>query len=107
MRKETLVKWTALLLVVLITSCKSHDSTQDGEENTVIVQLHDNNAIAELENDFSEYNLKNKKVLSRPMQIFLFTFNSKKIESADLVELLKESNFVKDAQLNRNVTQRN
>ncbi|MDC8004070.1 hypothetical protein POV27_08395 [Aureisphaera galaxeae] len=107
MKKETLFTWTVLLLITVAISCKSKDAAQDSEKNTVIVQLHDSESVVQLEESHTEYSLKKEKVLSRPMHIFLFRFNSEKIQNTELVELLKKSDLVKEAQLNRNVTLRN
>ncbi|MBX2826912.1 MAG: hypothetical protein KTR22_02040 [Flavobacteriaceae bacterium] len=107
MKKSTIYSWTVLLVMAVFISCKSNDSVQNSEKNTVIVQLHDSDAVGSLEEQHETYNLKKEKVLSRPMQIFLFTFDSEKIKNTELVELLKQSDLVKEAQLNRNVTLRN
>lgn len=107
MKKEHLLKWFLLLFVIIAFSCKSHDNAKDNEVYTVIVQMHDSSATAQLEQDHAPYDLKKEKVISRPMQIFLFSFNSGKISNTELVQLLKQSNLVKEAQLNRNVTLRN
>ncbi len=107
MKKESIFKWTVLLLITIVVSCKSKDTKQDSEKNTVIVQVYNSEAVTQLEKGYVQYNLKKEKVLSRPMQIFLFTFNSEKILNTELVELLKKSDLVKEAQLNRNVISRN
>ena len=107
MKKNTLLVWVALLLITLVFSCKSKDSLQENERNTLIVQMHDSQATTKLVKDYSQYDLQEKKVLSRPMNIFLFTFNSEKIQNSELLELIKKSDLVKEAQLNKNVTLRN
>lgn len=93
--------------IVLAISCKSKHEKFADENVTILVQLHDAESIADLESDFSEYALKMEKVVSRPTQIYLFTFNSKKIKDTELISLLKTSDLVKEAQQNRNVQLRN
>ncbi len=107
MKKNSLLGWVALLLITLVFACKSKEPLQENESNTLIVQMHDSQATVQLEKDYTQYDLQEKKVLSRPMNIFLFTFNSEKIQNTELLELIKKSDLVKEAQLNKNVTLRN
>lgn len=105
-----LFKFLRILLIILfITSLNSCKSKETGVSisNDVLVQLYDDQSIMALEKEFSEYSLKNKKVVSRPMHIFLFEYNENKISDTTLIHLLKTSNLVKEAQQNRDVTLRN
>ncbi len=93
-------------LVLLVTSCKTHD-TPIQEKNSIIIQLTDNAPIDTLETIFKKYDLKKQKLVSRPLHIYLYTFNPKKIENQALIIRLKKLPFVKEAQKNRTVKNRN
>jgi len=88
-------------------SCKSKSSTQVEEVTTVLVQVYDDTSIALLEQNFGKYTLLKEKVVSRPMHIYLFTYDSKKIIEEELIKQLKTSDLVKEAQSNKNVQLRN
>ena len=97
----------SILLVYTLSSCKSKSETLEGNDQTVLVQLHDLNTVDSLEDAFGQYQLKQDRLISRPMQIILFSFNSEKIQDTTLIRLLKTSELVKEAQQNRDVKLRN
>lgn len=106
--KKIFIGITLVILCVVVTSCKGTSTeVKSEEETTVIVQLKEEGTESALENEFATYGLEKKKVLSRPLFIFLFTFDTQKTTNTELVELLKKSPLVKEAQLNRNVELRN
>lgn len=93
---------------IYFSSCKNKNAVLIAQEdNSVIVKIKENTSTDSLEINFKFYDLKKEKILSKPLNIYLFTFNNKKIINKDLVILLKKSRLVEEAQLNRNVEQRN
>jgi hypothetical protein len=108
-----LIKKHYLLIILGVffiysSSCKNKNVVLiPQEDNTVIVKIKENASTDSLEISFNSYDLKKEKILSGPLNIYLFTFNKKKITNKDLVLFLKESPLVEEAQLNRNVNQRN
>lgn len=107
MRKKIILVLSAIILCVTSFSCKSKTSTQTEEPKTILVQVFDDASVALLEENYSEYELRKEKVVSRPMHIFLFTFNTNKIKETELIKQLKTSDLVKEAQSNKNVQSRN
>ena len=96
------------LFVSMIQSCKVNSSELPEPSNqTVLVDLKDDIIPEQLEEEFKVYNLRNKKSISKPLNIFLFTFNQKKITAAELVEELRISQNVENAQTNKEVNNRN
>jgi len=104
-KKYSIAVMTVILL--LLFSCKSKIETTNSEETTVLVQMYDANSLEMLIQDFDAYNLQKQKLVSRPLHIFLFSFNSEKITATELIDLLKASDLVKEAQTNKNVELRN
>lgn len=101
-------KYLLLLCAILIQSCKVNSSESSESSNqTIIVDLKDDIIPETLEEEFKAYKLLNKKVISKPLNIFLFTFNEKKITATDLVEALRISKNVDNAQTNKEVNNRN
>lgn len=100
----------SICLFTVFSGCKTtkgEPSDTNQKATTVLVQLNNKDSISELEQNFKKYNLGKEKVVSKPMHIYLFTFNTKKITDKALVELLKLSDLVKEAQQNKNVQTRN
>ncbi len=94
-------------LSFLTFSCKSNPSTLDGEVPTILVQMFDDASVSALEENYAMYGLHYKKVVSKPMHIYIFEFSTEKITAIELIELLKKSDLVKETQQNRNVKLRN
>ncbi len=92
-----------IVLIALCTGCKGHDVSNKVEGRTVLVQLYSDSTRGKLENQFAQYALKEQKKVSRPMNIYLFTFDTAKVSDTTLVRLLKESSLVKEAQTNKEV----
>ena len=108
MKVSRVVALVLIAIVTTIASCKSRTSEIDETTTrTVLVQVHDDDSIPILEDAFKEYDLAKEKIVSNPMSIYLFTFNTAKITDLALIKLLKESELVKEAQQNRNVQIRN
>ena len=106
--KKLLVGVLAGLFIILTVSCKGSSTEELSEEQTtVIVQLKEAGTSEALEKEFKSYGLKEKKVLSRPLYIVLYTFNTEKTTNVALVKLLKQSPLVKEAELNSSVELRN
>ncbi len=97
-----------LLLISMVSSCKVKPSElPESSYQTVLVDLKDNITPEKLEEEFKIYSLQNKKIISKPLNIFLFTFNENKITAAELVEALRTSKNVNNAQTNKEVNNRN
>lgn len=90
----------------LVSACKTKNTINSNNNTTVLVQLFDDSEVVTLENTYKNYGLQKQKVVSRPMSIYLFNFNSDKIVDTTLIKLLKQSPLVKEAQKNGNVQQR-
>ncbi|MEM7087656.1 MAG: hypothetical protein AAF489_15855 [Bacteroidota bacterium] len=88
-------------------SCKSKSSTPLEEDKTILIQVYNDTSVAILEQNYSAYELRKEKVVSRPMHIYLFTYNTNKIIETELIKQLKTSDLVKEAQSNKNVQSRN
>lgn len=106
-KRNLLVLISVVFLTTQFTSCKSKNASSVDDLAEVLVQFNEQYESTNLEETYVAYELKKKKVVSRPMHIYLFTYNSKKIKQAELIELLKTSELVKEAQPNRNVQIRN
>lgn len=94
------------MAISLILSCKSKEPSRTSPQATVLIQLHDENTIAELEEDFMRFALKREKIVSRPMNIHLFKFDANKVADTTLVDFLRQSSLVKEAQTNKEITTR-
>jgi len=96
------------IFIIVVQSCKVNSSeSPKSNYQTVIVDLKDNITPEKLETEFKVYQLQNKKLISKPLNIFLFTFNEKKITATELVEVLRISENVDNAQTNKEVDNRN
>jgi hypothetical protein len=97
-----------LLIIIIVQSCKVKPSESfESSKQTVLVDLKDSVSPEKLEAEFKAYNLQNKKPVSKPLNIFLFTFNEKKITANELVAALLISENVDNAQTNKKVNTRN
>jgi len=96
---------------LLQINCKPKISRTIDAQGTVIVQFEEDSFFEELSNDivseFNDYELTKIKVLSRPLHIFLYSFNKEKISIDKLIEELKLKSNIKEAQPNRKVKPRN
>jgi hypothetical protein len=91
-------------------SCKTNSKNQpisEKVEPSVLVDLKAEADIDALILEFSEINLKKIKQISRPLHIFLFSFDSMKIEMDTLLRKMKELPYVEDAQSNKKKMNRN
>ena len=98
---------TLVIAFICFNSCKNLDTTQTEDNSDLLVQVYEESAISALEVAYGEYELQKVKMVSRSMNIYLFTFNSKKIKQNELIQLLKNSDLVKEAQSNKNIQPRN
>lgn len=96
---------------MLQINCKPKISRTIDSQSTVIVQFEEDSFFEELSNDivseFNIYELTKIKVLSRPLHIFLYSFNKEKVSIDKLIEELKLKPNIKEAQPNRKVSPRN
>lgn len=101
--------FTFISLCVLLLgagACRTKPSETATGDASVLIQLYEDVAIPSLEKNFSQYDLQMDRVVSRPTKIYLFNFNATKISDIQLIEQLKASSLVKEAQQNRNVESR-
>jgi len=97
-----------LLTLVLCFACKTKTETQiPSEEHTVLVQLSETATPEALVVQFKSADLQQIKRISKTMRIYLFTFNSQKVALEALIDQLKESELVTEAQANQQVSNRN
>lgn len=97
-----------VILTITLYSCKTPTSEiSESYTNTVIVDLREGITSETLESAFSKYDLQQKKKLSRPLNIILFTFDQDKIEAEKLVVELRKSVLVDNAQTNKEINPRN
>ena len=113
MKRKHLTRYTLLSIAIVacLVSCKSN-TQHISEENkttitTILVDLKENSNPETLILDFSEINLQKIKQISRPLNIFLFSFDNTKIEMDLLLSQLKQSSIVENAQSNKETTNRN
>lgn len=99
--------WITFTLLFLFTACKSSHTEEHLATSEVLIQLTENTLPEKVEKEFVAYELSNLKTVSRPMHIFLFSYNTNKIEEKDLLKLLKQSNWIKEAQSNKDLQTRN
>ena len=104
--KELWVVLGITILIVFFVACKSKIVDTPVENASVLVQLHNDNSIILVEKQFVQYALLQEKIVSRPMNIYLFAFDPTKVSDTTLVKLLKQSSLIKEAQTNKDVTSR-
>jgi hypothetical protein len=100
----------SLSSLLSLFSCKSNLQNvpvSEKEAPTVLIDLKDGTSPESLILEFSEINLIKLKQISRPLNIFLFSFDRRKIALDELLDNLKKSPYVEDAQSNKKVTNRN
>lgn len=97
---------TVTSFLIFLNACKNKNIEHSEDTTEVLVQVYEDTAVTILEDTYKVYGLKKVKVVSRPMYIYLFEFNPKKIKQTELIALLKTSDLVKEAQINRNVETR-
>lgn len=103
-RKTSLTTTVFVFVILVFFSCRTKQEIKSKE---VLVQLFNDTSVVSLEKRFSKYHLKKQKVVSRPMYIFLFSYHSEKIQENAMIDSLKASAFVKEAQSNKDVQIRN
>jgi len=106
-KKRLSILFTAAFVFLCLNACKNKNIGQAEDSSDVLVQVYEDTDLSLLEDTYKAYELQKVEVVSRPMHIYLFKFNSKKIKEIELVKLLKQSDLVKEAQPNRNVELRN
>ena len=109
--KNNIMKASFVLLtltLLLCFACKTKTETQTpSEEDTVLVQLSETATPEALVVQFKSVDLQQLKLISKTMRIYLFTFNSQKVALEALIDQLKESELVDEAQTNKTVSNRN
>lgn len=94
--------------VLSINSCKTKKSIDPiPENNTVIIDLKESVNPDQIINDFSTISLSKVKKLSNALNIYLFSYDTTKIGIEDLIEKLKESEKIDNAQSNKKTNTRN
>lgn len=103
------IKLIPLLLfqLFIVVSCKPAKQTSEASTEEVIIQFYDNQQLTKVTEDFKAFDLVKLKTVSKPLFIYLFQFNNKKIALDSLIKQLKTSPYIKQAQPNRNIQIRN
>ncbi len=97
-----------ILFSIIAQSCKVNTSENTTSSNqSVLVDIKDNLNPEVLEIEFKEYKLQNKKIISKPLNIYLFFFDETTISAAELIKILNSSQNVEIAQSNKKVKNRN
>ena len=109
MRSSKHVTILGLLLwsFIFVISCKSNEVKNETSSGELLIQVYEERAVDDLEEAFKSYDLKKMRVVSRPVYIYLFSFNTQSIDQEELLVLVKESTLVKEAQTNKSVQIRN
>ncbi|MAZ73433.1 MAG: hypothetical protein CMC70_09835 [Flavobacteriaceae bacterium] len=98
--------FSVLLFTIVLISCKSSKPEITENQSTILVQVTEETAVSALETNFKTYGLKYLKVVSRPMFIYLFSYNAEKISEAQLIILLKQEENVTEVQSNKDIEPR-
>lgn len=96
-----------LCAVIVFSSCRSNIKIEEDKNNELLVQVYSDSILPLLEQQYTAYDLRKEKTVSRPMKIHLYTFNSGKIADTTLLRMLKKSEHIKEAQINHKVETRN
>ena len=105
--RNTFIILFCTTLLCTAFGCQPRTSKAVTNESEVLVQLVPEAAVSDLELAFKRYALKEKKIVSRPMLIYLFSYDLNTIRQTELIKKLKGSPLVTEAQSNQNVQLRN
>ena len=99
-------KATVLFFLLLIMSFSSYAQEKNYVDGELILQLKKNTSPQELENSFRSIDLNNTRLLSKRMNLWLFTYNPGKISAENVITQLKQDKNIGIVQLNHYVTSR-
>ncbi len=99
-------KAAALFFLILIMSVSIYSQEKNFVEGELILQLTKNTSPQELENSFRAIDLNNTRLLSKRMNIWLFSYNPGKISAGNVLSQLKQDKNVSIVQLNHYVSGR-
>ena len=75
-------------------------------KNELIVQLKDGIKPRRLESAFKDYQLKQKNVISKATNMWLFTYDMTLILPEKMLQQVKDSDLTKEVEFNKKLTQR-
>ncbi|MDC7996207.1 hypothetical protein [Altibacter sp. HG106] len=107
MKRTAIFYGIIFILAFSLQNCKSKSDMEAPTTATVLVQCVGAGNEKLLEENFKAFDLKFERIVSRPALIYLFSFNQKKITTSNLIEQLKASDLVKEAQENKEIQPRN
>ena len=88
-------------------SCRQSKTDENSpQQGEVIVKLADDVTSEQLENSFTEFQLKVVKRLGARSSYYLCKFDIRSVETDSMVSLLKQSDMVEEAQRNRDLSTR-
>ncbi len=99
-------KSTILLFLTLIISILQYAQQPDFVEGELIIQLKKNSSLQEFKNSFRSIGLKDTRLLSRRMNIWLFEYNPVKISAEDVLFQIRQNKNVNIVQFNHYVQSR-
>ncbi|MCC7431601.1 S8 family serine peptidase [bacterium] len=101
-----LIKYFYLILGFVLLGFSVLQAESPFKEDDILIQLKPDTNIEGFEKDLVLINLKNVKLLSRDLSIYLMTFDTRSVSSQDALFLVKKNKNVIEAQFNHFVTQR-
>lgn len=113
MKNYTFLFSLLVLPLLLACTCKTTQPTTGNSsddsfiKNEILVQLTDAATPRQLETDFNSYDFKQKKVISRETNLWLFTYDTSLIEPEKMLEKVKTSAHTVDAEFNKRLNIRN
>ncbi len=99
-------KATVLFFLLLIMSFSAYSQEKNYVDGELILQLTKNTSPRELENSFRAIDLNNTRLLSKRMNIWLFSYNPGKVAAENVISQLKQDKNISIVQLNHYVTSR-
>jgi serine protease len=101
-------KYSTISFFIFMFICSAGFAQQqnyvDGE---LIIQLKEKSSVQDLENSFQSIDLKDIRLLSKRMKIWLFKYNPAKISSEKVLFQIKQNKNVSIVQFNHHVQSRN
>ncbi len=99
-------KATILFSFILLISLSLYPQEKDFVEGELIIQLNQKTSLEDFQNSFSSIDLNNTRLLSKRMNIWLFTYNPEKISAEDVLFQIRQDKNVKIVQFNHYVYKR-
>lgn len=100
---------TLLFFFIVILAIPYNIFAHERIQGELIIWLNEKcrfHRIEKFENNYSESGLKRKRELSPRFNIWLFSFNHELVDSEDFLSVIKKDDYVKEAQFNHKVDER-